>query len=126
MTIPKNPIFKNQKAKIMPRTLIVLLISLLLPGTIFSQDILDKLSEIAIIDQKVMMPMRDGIRLATDILFVCLPPEHWLYHPVQSSIVRDPCLVLQSLSESSGQRLEDSLTCNCYPYFPTLNTCISN
>ncbi len=29
--------------------------------------IVDKLSEIAIIDQKVMMPMRDGIRLATDI-----------------------------------------------------------
>lgn len=30
-------------------------------------DILQKLGEIAIIDQKVMMPMRDGIRLATDI-----------------------------------------------------------
>ena len=30
-------------------------------------DILEKLEEIAIIDQKVMMPMRDGIRLATDI-----------------------------------------------------------
>ncbi|TLF40770.1 CocE/NonD family hydrolase [Maribacter aurantiacus] len=29
--------------------------------------ILKKLQEIAIIDQKVMMPMRDGIRLATDI-----------------------------------------------------------
>ncbi|TRZ45090.1 CocE/NonD family hydrolase [Robertkochia solimangrovi] len=28
---------------------------------------LDELAEIAIIDQKVMMPMRDGIRLATDI-----------------------------------------------------------
>ena len=28
---------------------------------------LEKLSEIAIVDQKVMMPMRDGIRLATDI-----------------------------------------------------------
>ncbi|MBT8204688.1 MAG: CocE/NonD family hydrolase [Eudoraea sp.] len=31
------------------------------------QDILAELEEIAIIDQKVMMPMRDGIRLATDI-----------------------------------------------------------
>ena len=31
------------------------------------QDILSQLEEIAIIDQKVMMPMRDGIRLATDI-----------------------------------------------------------
>lgn len=30
-------------------------------------DILTQLEEIAIIDQKVMMPMRDGIRLATDI-----------------------------------------------------------
>ena len=29
--------------------------------------VLDKLHEIAIVDQKVMMPMRDGIRLATDI-----------------------------------------------------------
>lgn len=31
------------------------------------QDILEKLNDIAIVDQKVMMPMRDGIRLATDI-----------------------------------------------------------
>lgn len=31
------------------------------------QDFLAELEEIAIIDQKVMMPMRDGIRLATDI-----------------------------------------------------------
>ena len=31
------------------------------------EDILEKLNEIAIVDQKVMMPMRDGIRLATDI-----------------------------------------------------------
>ena len=30
-------------------------------------DILEKLNDIAIVDQKVMMPMRDGIRLATDI-----------------------------------------------------------
>ena len=30
-------------------------------------DIVEKLNEIAIVDQKVMMPMRDGIRLATDI-----------------------------------------------------------
>ncbi len=31
------------------------------------QDVFQQLEEIAIIDQKVMMPMRDGIRLATDI-----------------------------------------------------------
>jgi len=30
-------------------------------------DVLKRLEEIAIVDQKVMMPMRDGIRLATDI-----------------------------------------------------------
>lgn len=37
-------------------------------GSLKAQDdILEKLAEIAIIDQKVMMPMRDGIRLATDI-----------------------------------------------------------
>ena len=30
-------------------------------------NIKDKLLEIAIIDQKVMMPMRDGVRLSTDI-----------------------------------------------------------
>lgn len=41
--------------------------------TIFSpaysqeENILDKLLEIAIVDQKVMMPMSDGVRLATDI-----------------------------------------------------------
>ena len=29
--------------------------------------VLEELSEIAIVDQKVMMPMRDGVRLATDI-----------------------------------------------------------
>lgn len=32
-----------------------------------AQDIFEKLDEIAIVEQKVMMPMRDGIRLATDI-----------------------------------------------------------
>jgi len=31
------------------------------------EEILNKLNDIAIVDQKVMMPMRDGIRLATDI-----------------------------------------------------------
>lgn len=31
------------------------------------ENILDQLKEIAIIDQKIMMPMRDGIKLATDI-----------------------------------------------------------
>ena len=31
------------------------------------EDYLKKLEEIAVIDQKVMMPMRDGVRLATNI-----------------------------------------------------------
>lgn len=44
--------------------------AILLFGSSYLQaqdDILEKLEEIAIIDQKVMMPMRDGVRLATDI-----------------------------------------------------------
>ncbi len=47
------------------------LIVFLLIGTTFNlnaqQSILEEIEEIAIIEQKVMMPMRDGIRLATDI-----------------------------------------------------------
>jgi hypothetical protein len=46
------------------------LILLILPVVVFAQqdtDIISKLQEIAIIEQKVMMPMRDGVRLATDI-----------------------------------------------------------
>jgi len=42
----------------------------LLPFVLFGQTgtiSLEKLKEIAVVDQKVMMPMRDGIRLATDI-----------------------------------------------------------
>jgi hypothetical protein len=37
-------------------------------GTLYAQeDVLKELEEIAFVDQKIMMPMRDGIRLATDI-----------------------------------------------------------
>ncbi|WP_405225650.1 CocE/NonD family hydrolase [Dokdonia sp. Asnod1-B02] len=37
-------------------------------NTLYAQnDVLAELEQIAIVDQKVMMPMRDGIRLATDI-----------------------------------------------------------
>ncbi len=49
-------------------------LSLLLAGLVLTstfltaqEDILARLQEIAIIEQKVMMPMRDGVRLATDI-----------------------------------------------------------
>tara|TARA_R110002050_G_scaffold76485_2_gene163281 strand:- start:200 stop:2068 length:1869 start_codon:yes stop_codon:yes gene_type:complete len=48
----------------------ILLILLVLVGITKAraqEDILEKLSEIAIIEEKVMMPMRDGKRLATDI-----------------------------------------------------------
>ncbi|PTM11110.1 MAG: acylase [Bacteroidetes bacterium] len=38
-----------------------------IPALQAQEDILKQLDEIAIVDQKVMMPMRDGIRLATDI-----------------------------------------------------------
>ncbi|MCA6073517.1 CocE/NonD family hydrolase [Fulvivirga sedimenti] len=46
---------------------VLIFIILLLTGSAGAQDIREKLEEIAIIDQKVMMPMRDGVRLATDI-----------------------------------------------------------
>lgn len=52
------------------RYLFVFLIGLMILSLpLFSQEksILDQLEEVAIVDQKVMMPMRDGIRLATDI-----------------------------------------------------------
>ena len=53
---------KNIKSR-----LIFLLIYLTGIPTFAQDDIIEKLEEIAIIDQKVMMPMQDGIRLATDI-----------------------------------------------------------
>ncbi|TJY33354.1 CocE/NonD family hydrolase [Pontimicrobium aquaticum] len=40
---------------------------LCIPALQAQGDILEKLKDIAIVDQKVMMPMRDGVRLATDI-----------------------------------------------------------
>ena len=44
------------------------LLLILLPAKIFAQeDIRKEFEEIAVIDQKVMMPMRDGIKLCTDI-----------------------------------------------------------
>lgn len=47
----------------------LLFLLLLIHGVAFPQEksIIDQLEEIAIVDQKVMMPMRDGVRLATDI-----------------------------------------------------------
>ena len=55
----------------MRKCLLLPLLALILSiptNSISSQnDILDKISDIAIVEQKIMMPMRDGIRLATDI-----------------------------------------------------------
>ncbi len=48
-------------------TLILLLFTFQNGNSQEENDIFLKLEEIAIVDQKVMMPMRDGIRLATDI-----------------------------------------------------------
>jgi uncharacterized protein len=47
----------------------LLIILLLACSSLYAQEqnILEKLQEIAVVDQKVMMPMRDGVRLATDI-----------------------------------------------------------
>ncbi|REG81356.1 CocE/NonD family hydrolase [Algoriphagus antarcticus] len=47
---------------------LTLLLAMFISGS-FAQEksIIDQLDEVAIVDQKVMMPMRDGVRLATDI-----------------------------------------------------------
>lgn len=60
--------FSSTMNRIIPKTLFTVLI-FLFSIQVFGQEksILDQLEEIAIVDQKVMMPMRDGIRLATDI-----------------------------------------------------------
>ncbi len=50
-----------------PITHLVLFVLLSIPLASAQQTIWEKLEEIAVVDQKVMMPMRDGIRLATDI-----------------------------------------------------------
>ncbi|WP_228851765.1 CocE/NonD family hydrolase [Aegicerativicinus sediminis] len=47
--------------------LILSALIILFSSAILAQDYREQLEEIAIIDQKVMMPMRDGVRLATDI-----------------------------------------------------------
>ncbi|MDI1322817.1 MAG: CocE/NonD family hydrolase [Algoriphagus sp.] len=54
--------------KFNPKFLLLFLL-LLIHGVAFPQEksIIDQLEEVAIVDQKVMMPMRDGVRLATDI-----------------------------------------------------------
>ena len=66
-----KPIAFHKKGQILTmRKLLNLVACILITYALSAQDtaaIYLKLQEIAIIDQKVMMPMRDGIRLATDI-----------------------------------------------------------
>ena len=46
----------------------ILVLAFIFSEIIFAQlSIREKILEIAVIEEKVMMPMRDGIRLATDI-----------------------------------------------------------
>ncbi|WP_372974008.1 CocE/NonD family hydrolase [Muriicola sp.] len=52
----------------MKRMRLLLFFLMLSMSVTYAQDsVFEKLKEIAVVDQKVMMPMRDGIRLATDI-----------------------------------------------------------
>jgi putative CocE/NonD family hydrolase len=53
--------------KFITRLSVVWFISIFFYQVQAQNDILEKLEEIAVIDQKIMMPMRDGVRLATDI-----------------------------------------------------------
>lgn len=48
---------------------LLLILSFVLTLTAYAQDnnVFEELEKVAIVDQKVMMPMRDGVRLATDI-----------------------------------------------------------
>jgi uncharacterized protein len=49
--------------------ILLILLVFCFAGSLQAQDqsILERLESVAIVDQKVMMPMRDGVRLATDI-----------------------------------------------------------
>ncbi len=63
-----NYIYMKDKYPTFRKTICTALIMLFSISSILSQNnVFDQLKEIAIIDQKVMMPMRDGVRLATDI-----------------------------------------------------------
>ncbi|WP_231367607.1 CocE/NonD family hydrolase [Gillisia sp. JM1] len=68
----EEKLFKtNNSNKMKKRTILisfVLAYFLVVNFNLYAQDkILQELEEIAIVDQKIMMPMRDGIRLATDV-----------------------------------------------------------
>ena len=58
---------KLQYGWLLPLVLVLLSTTNVLAQQDATEDIRSKLEEIAVIDQKVMMPMRDGVRLCTDI-----------------------------------------------------------
>ncbi len=49
------------------KKIVLLILCIVTTQISWSQNVLEELQELAIVDQKVMMPMRDGVRLATDI-----------------------------------------------------------
>jgi len=53
--------------KIVLALIIFIICSSSLPPASAQEDILEKLESIAVIEQKIMVPMRDGVRLATDV-----------------------------------------------------------
>ena len=53
--------------KIFSLLVLLLFLGSFLPGFSQEKPVLLQLDEVAVIDQKVMIPMRDGTRLATDI-----------------------------------------------------------
>jgi len=53
--------------KTVPLWIFALVLVIAFAGPVAAQQVLEELESIAIIEQKVMVPMRDGIRLATDI-----------------------------------------------------------
>jgi putative CocE/NonD family hydrolase len=57
----------NMKRLRLPCLLILLVLELNTASTLAQSNILERLEKIAIIDQKIMVPMRDGVRLATDV-----------------------------------------------------------
>ncbi len=56
-----------KSVKIVLTLVICIICSLLSPPVSAQEDVLETLESIAIIEQKIMVPMRDGVRLATDV-----------------------------------------------------------
>jgi len=59
--------YSMKSLKIVLALIIFIICSSSLPPASAQEDILEKLESIAVIEQKIMVPMRDGVRLATDV-----------------------------------------------------------